>query len=213
MIKNRVFHESTRFFCVILPIMSQSYDTITLASGKVLSKGQIIRLGNKIAQMFPTLKGNILPLKDYSFCRADEFDFKHVQFQLQGKEFGMASKVLSLVEDEIEYFAFENETLYGYTTCFKIDVECALDTEEVTVIDKEEANAASSARALDVVSLIQEIEEDINTYAMGLITEDGLENMLSYALIRLFHRRTAWEAKEAHWGFIGGVASNFMQED
>ncbi|HAS39078.1 MAG TPA: hypothetical protein DCS93_01300 [Microscillaceae bacterium] len=193
--------------------MNQGYNHITLASGQVLSKGQIIRLGNKIAQMFPDLKGNILPLKDYSFCRADEFDFQYVQFQLEGEEFGMASKVVSLAEDEIEYFTLENATLYGYTTCFKIDMERALGTKEITVIDKEETNAASSARALNIVSLIQEIEDDINTYAMGLITEDGLENMLSYALIRLFHRRTAWEAKNAHWGFIGGTASNFMRED
>ena len=192
--------------------MNQVYNHITLASGQVLSKGQIIRLGNKIAQMFPDLKGNILPLKDYSFCRADEFDFQHVQFQLEGEEFGMASKVVSLAEDEIEYFALENDTLYGYTTCFKIDMERALGTKEVIVLKEDNfPDITSSVKVLEVRDVIMGMIESMSVYGIGLITRVELDNQLLDILERFFRRRDKWELKDNPPGLIGGTAAAIIQ--
>ena len=142
--------------------MNQVYETMTLASGEVLKKGQRVRLSDKFAEMFPEMKGNILPVKSHAFCVQKEFDFKLVQLQLNRQVLMPVNKVMSLIEDKIECFGIENNTIYCYTNYFKIDLEAAIITGEVVVINEDRVrncNQASYETEPNVDSFIQNIYE------------------------------------------------------
>mgnify|MGYP001029414797 CR=1 FL=1 len=187
--------------------MSQIFDKITLASGEILQKGQWIQLADKIAQMFPEMKGNILPLKNYSFCKSDEFDFRYVWFHSEGEIEGAVSKVLSLAEDKVRYFLKEGDLIFCYTSCFKIEIEQAITAKEIIKVEETKVvNDASSKGGLDVKGLIGEIKECFDNYAFGLLIE--YESYLIDILERFFKRRNKWQLKENPPGLIGGTAAD-----
>lgn len=83
-------------------------ESITLASGQTLHKGQYIQLTNKISDLFPRLKGNVLPTRTYDFFQSEQathFEYVEVFSSSFSSKFYLLEKQIQELEN------IENEPL------------------------------------------------------------------------------------------------------
>lgn len=187
--------------------MNVKTEAVRLASGKVLRQGQTIRLVDKISLMFPSLKGNMLPVKNFQFCEDKSHDFRFVELLLSQDEGIKAHKTLSLMEDELVGFSEEDGVWYGYTTYFKIALSQALQFGEFIIAPERLIPAKEKAQ---VRVLITALNDNTANYCFGLLTEQELESRVVYEHIYFLRARKRWDFKDARFGFIGGTAPSLL---
>lgn len=181
--------------------MNKKTEAVRLASGKILKRGQKLRLANKIVDMFPRLRGQMLPTRDFGFWNDKAYDFKFVELlpSRDHDEKIKVHKMMSLVEDEVEFFATEEGVWYCYTTFFKIEIEQALGSGEVVAIKE------SRVPAIDpdgVKQLIEDINESFYYYFLGIITDNERENRVADYQIRFFRWYGGWNVKGSAWSCL-----------
>ncbi|EAY31882.1 hypothetical protein [Microscilla marina] len=182
---------------------------INLLDGTLLIKGQIAKLGDKMAQVFPGLKGNVLPVKNYQFCAFDGNDFQFVEMFIGFDNVFKAHKTWGLLEDQVVSFTIEGGVKYCYTNFFKIELEQALAAGEVNFPEK----GSMTTEKQPLLKAIQEdIEEVLDNYALGLTTIEEGNNRLADIMVKHLRQRGRWEVKEVHWGMMGGIAANILDD-
>lgn len=183
--------------------MSEALYEITLTSGEVVKAGQWIRLVDKITPLFPRLKSNILPIRDYEFFSQEAYDFKFLQYITIDYWKIPVHKTLSLVEDKIMFFLKDEGTTYGYTQYFKIEIEPAIDHKEILLITKDEVcEGIEERKEPNVQKIIGDLDEAIINFQMGLTTKEEFESTKSNIFYFEFVVRKEWRREYVTQSYV-----------
>lgn len=201
----------------------KNLESITLALGKTIQSKQYIQLADKVNPLFARLKGNVLPVRNYTlFLDKQAPHFEHVDLlvdhmsrsvtftdnaeMIEAQDLGIGSptpsfraiSIMGLVVDEIQYFEIENDVAYAYTQVFKIDIAKALAHQEITLL--ENGQLYSKKDLEDICKVIEEINEAWVNYMLRImdLREVYHRTLNHYALY--FTRRSQWEIKAYRWG-------------
>ncbi|WP_232296755.1 hypothetical protein [Microscilla marina] len=149
-----------------------------------------------MAQIFPGIKGNVLPIRNLSFFKFDNNDFQFVKIANVFEENIKVHKTWSLLEDQVVSFVIEDGVKYCYTNFFKIELEQALATYEVTFPEKGNMTTKDKEK---LTNRVEEIVESWANYYLGLVTKYELDNRMYDILVSYFRQRVRWEVKQECW--------------
>lgn len=121
-----------------------SCESIQLKNGTGIRVGDSIKLCDKIGEDYKKTKFYDKSLRNPSWdlFYPSEKDFEYVFFYYEGDKntkafnFGRVRRLFSDSTSIIKYISIQNEVTFVYTDLFKVEIEKALEIQEVEILDK-----------------------------------------------------------------------------
>lgn len=155
-----------------------SLTQIRLSSGEVLKKGSRVRLGDKVGEKYKQTKQWDISIEDsFLIYIHDSNDFQFIEIYAADNSCCIkAHKLLSLLEDEFQYFKLENGIQFGYTNHLRIEIEKALKSKEIHVVEENEAVISEHEGE---VYFLKDVKDVAESYGLGLLSEREKELSLN----------------------------------
>lgn len=124
--------------------IDNSCKSIQLKNGSTLNVGDVIQLSDKIGEDYKKTKFYDKSLRNPSWelFYPSEKDFEYTSFYYEGNEntkpfnFGSVRRLFSNSTSIIKYISIQYEVIFVYTNLFKVEIEKALEMQEVKILDK-----------------------------------------------------------------------------
>ncbi|OJJ20564.1 hypothetical protein BKI52_19110 [marine bacterium AO1-C] len=178
-------------------------DKVNLKNGTIVKVGDFICLADKIGDDYKYTRFHDASLRNPSWdlLYPSGKDFEEVYFYVDGEDsmtitnFGRVRRIFSSLVSKIEVIT-TNGDLTIYTDVFKINVEQALEKQEIEII-------SDHGQKIEATSL-SDLREDFQYFALGLITPAELFRRDSFSRLPL--RNKSWY--KYHQGINGDWHEN-----